>query len=163
MKARISIFILFSIIINGCTVTGHESLSNKKLDELKKKIIEKGDHYAYVRLGNYYSDQNRSYELLPYSLILEYKFNNEMVTTNSYNELLATFTQKQYNEGEDFAKLNNEERKLALYLLSSCAKKNKIGCIDELEKLYRKGIGVKKDIKKADSLKMHLDSIMYKR
>ncbi|WP_219634543.1 hypothetical protein, partial [Flavobacterium chungangense] len=111
----------------------------------------------------YYYNQGNYNEFLSYSLIMSYKHNNKEMIHNVYMDLLSIFTNKRFCTTKDFKLLSDDQKKLALFFLNDGAEQNQIGCIDELEKLYRNGWGVEKNIIKADSLKKHLDRQMFKK
>jgi TPR repeat protein len=143
------------MIFHGCS--DHKDLSEKQIKKYKSKVIENNNRSAYILLGEYYYNQDNYSELLSYSLIMSYKHNDKEMIHNVYMDLLSIFTNKKFCTTQDFKLLSDNQKKLALFFLNDGAKQDQIGCINELEKLYRNGWGVEKNIIKADSLKKHLD------
>lgn len=137
--------------------SNHDFLNEKQLKENQTKVLKDGNRNAYVLLGEHYYNQENYTEVLSYSLIMSYKHNNKEMIHNVYINLLSIFTNKKICVTEDFKLLSEDQKKIALFFLNDGAIQNQIGCIDELEKLYRNGWGVEKNIVKADSLKERLD------
>lgn len=125
---------------------------NLMLSELKFDAINNGNDVAYASLIDYYLNNHSDYyEILPLSILMEKKYNSERAYLMIYKQLIMIQNDGKY-EDELLENLEDINKKQALYYLKKGSDKKNIGCINVLEKLYRKGIGVSLNIKKADSL-----------
>jgi TPR repeat protein len=118
----------------------------------KKNALENGDQDSYKRLGLFYSyNPSLNYEYLPISIVMAEKYN---LTIAYHNVYYATV--KMYNNGIYtsylFKNLNLQQREFALYYLQKCHEKGDLAATVELARIYKYGIGYKKDIKKAELL-----------
>lgn len=155
--------LILSIIIISCT---NKKTENKQIPFYMKtqyfpfnsymsdkfSAVEKGDEEAYKRLGLFYSyNPNLSYEYLSISVIMAEKHH----VKRAYHEVYYSIV-KIYNNGIYtsylFKNLNKQQKELALFYLEKGVKNNEMGCFVELARIYRYGIGIEKNIKKAEGL-----------
>lgn len=167
MKNNIIIhFLLLSLVFSCSEKTNNENYGNsteiqgsvhfdkKSADASKKKIIEEGDIDAYKRL-TLYCTRDRYLEIFPYAIIMSEKYDNHMASYDVYELIVRSCNEKDYKGRYTdalFAKLNDEQKRFAFYYLKKAAKKRNVGGVEVLERLYRNGIGIEKDIAKADSI-----------
>jgi hypothetical protein len=121
---------------------------------LKRAIVEKGDIETYKRLS-LYCGGDRYLQILPYSIAMSEKHDNAMANFDIYNLIVRFCNEGNYKGRYNdtlFANLNEEQKRFAFYYLEKGAKRRHPGCVVILERLYRNGIGLKKDVVKADSI-----------
>lgn len=186
------IFLVFSVIILSCTKHNKSdakiiekkankiTVSDKGLDDFKKsnyfssnriaeskyKVLRSGDKFAYSDLILFYSyNKSKSFEILPYSLIMVEKHKKYDYCSNVFENLLEFYSGQEFgnyyngkNESlvrylKNLEILNEEQKEYALYFLNLGAKNNAIGSVAYLEIIKRNGLGVTKNLKQADSLK----------
>ncbi len=140
----------------------------ERIKDNKYNVKYKGDEHSFGELELYYSYNNlRNEELLPYALIIVEKYKKYKHCTTVFNNLIEFYTDEEFQyDGTDnslvmylknFKKLNKDQKNYLLYFLKLGAANNDIGSINYLELLNRDGIGVDKNLKKADSLKRILN------
>jgi TPR repeat protein len=159
--------LIFSIIIISCTNKKTEKKHipfymktqyfpfNSYMSD-KFSAVEKGDEEAYKRLGLFYSyNPNLSYEYLSISIIMAEKHR----VKRGYHEVYYSIV-KIYNNGiytsYNFKNLNKEQKALALYYLEKGVQNKEMGCFVELARIYRYGIGIEKNMKKAVDLERYI-------
>lgn len=185
MKLKIiTAFILFTIFTN-CQNKNQEviKIDNTENDFKKSNYFDddriktnkfnvkfNGDWKSYSELELYYKyNKLKQEELLPYSIIIVEKHKQYKFSSNVFLNFLEFYTGKplQYDGTDEslieyfknLELLNEEQRIYALYFLNiGLINKDKIS-IFYLEKLYRNGIAVEKNIKRADSLNLILKDI----
>jgi hypothetical protein len=119
---------------------------------LKDKALNEGNSNAYDNLLVYYSaNESRYYELLPISIIVNEKYDNIKSNIVIYETIIKTYNNGIYNDSF-LLNLKQPQKDLALFYLKKGTVKRIPSCVKTLEKLYREGIGVKKNEKIADSL-----------
>lgn len=158
-----------------------QSSGNSKLDEFKKsnyfdedrikkdkyEVKFNGDWKAFSELGLYYSyNKSRIEEILPYALLIVEKHKNYKYSSDVVHSLIELYTGKifQYDGTnvslisylKNLEDLNESQRAFALYFLNLGADNKDITCLKELELVYRHGIGIEKNLTKADSLQQVL-------
>lgn len=136
------------IIIDTASV-----LKNNQIEEFQKKVIDKGDVYSFNRLAIYYEDKSNYKELQKYALIMADKYNSGDGYSQVFVNIIAINNNNEYNDITDLAKINEKAKNEALKYLEKGALLNDTNCISILQKIYRNGIGVDKNVKKADELK----------
>lgn len=128
-------------------------LSKKELDILKANVINSGDNYSYTRLVLYYENKSNYYELLPFSHVMAFKYKKGNGYLMVYKDLIKLSNNDIFDQ-RAIVKLSNENKKIILNYLENGAKLIKDGdCRYFLEKHYRFGIGVERNIIKADSIR----------
>ncbi|CAM4369951.1 hypothetical protein [Flavobacterium terrigena] len=138
----------------------------------KYEVKSNGDSRSYSELELYYSyNKSKKHELIPYSLIMVEKHKNYDYCDNLFNNLLEFYSEIELSDfynGEksslikylkNIELLNKYQRDYAIYFLELGAKNKNIGCISDLEMINRYGLGVNKNLKKADSLKIVYEKI----
>ncbi|MFV8351757.1 hypothetical protein [Flavobacterium sp. XS2P14] len=180
MKSSKILIVIFSLLVIRCCQEkkeGKKIVDKKKEDFKESKYFEedriknnkynvkyKGDEHSFSELELYYSyNDSRKEEILPYTLIIveKYKRYNHCIT--AFNNLIEFYTGEKFQyDGTDkslvkylrnIKKLNQEQRNFLLYFLKLGATNNDIGSVTYLELLNREGVGIDKNLKKADSLK----------
>jgi hypothetical protein len=138
----------------------------------KYEVKYNGDWESYSELELYYSyNKSKRHELIPYSLIMVEKHKNYDYCDNVFSNLLEFYSEIElsnfYNgENSSLIKylknielLNKHQRDYAIYFLELGAKHKNTGCISDLEMMNRYGLGINKNLKKADSLKIVYEKI----
>ena len=134
-----------------------------RVNEDKYNVVCNGDELAYADLQLYYSYNSlRQHEIVPYSLIIFEKYKKYDLSVNVFNNLLEFYTNKKLNyDGtkmsiiiyfKNLNNLNREQKNYLSYFLKTGASNDDSGARMYLELLYREGLGVEKNLKKADSL-----------
>ncbi len=138
----------------------------------KYEVKYNGDWKSYSELELYYSyNESKRHELIPYSLIMVEKHKNYDYCDNVFQDILWFYTEKKisdYYNGEksslinylkNIELLNKHQRDYAIYFLELGAKNKNTACISDLEMIKRYGLGIDKNLKKADSLKIIFEKI----
>lgn len=134
-----------------------------RIKDNKYNVKYYGNDRSFGELELYYSYNNsRVEELLPYSLIIVEKYKKYKHCTTVFNNLIEFYTGKdfQYDGTEtslvlylkNLEKLNQDQKNYLLYFLKLGGGNNDFGSINYLRLLNREGIGMEKNLKKADSL-----------
>jgi hypothetical protein len=120
----------------------------------KKEILETKDPFSYFMLTSYYEDENSDFylEALPYDLLM-LKEGNDGAFYRFYENYLKICNSGKFDRSY-IDKLEKPEREFLIYLLQKGALKQDEYCQGELFHFYNEGIGVLKDLKKADSIKV---------
>lgn len=126
---------------------------NNEIEGYIKNVINKGDAGSFTKLIIHYEDKSNYKELQKYALIMADKYNSGDGYSQVFVNIVAMNNNNEYYDITDFAKLNEENKYTALKYLKKGASLNDIDCMSMLAEIYRNGIGVEKDIKKADELK----------
>ena len=137
-----------------------ERIKNDKYD-----VKYNGNWSSYSELELYYSyNKSKKHELIPYSLIMVEKHKNYDYCDNVFSNLLEFYSEIELSDfynGEksslvkylkNIELLNKHQRDYAIYFLELGAKNKNTGCISYLEMINRYGLGIDKNLKKADSL-----------
>ncbi len=135
------------------------AFNNNKVKEFQKNVIDKGDPDSFVKLIIHYQDKSNYKELHKYSLIMADKYNNGDGYNMVFESTIALNNNNQYSDITDFAKINEKAKRESLKYLEKGASLNDINCMSMLAEIYRNGIGVEKDIKKADELKKKIEKL----
>ncbi|UIR55059.1 hypothetical protein LZQ00_12295 [Sphingobacterium sp. SRCM116780] len=132
--------------------------TNNQIEEYQKNVINKGDVGSFSRLLIHYDNLSNYKELHKYALIMADKYNNGAGCNQVFVDIVAI------NNNNDFdinalLRLNEKDKSTALKYLKKGALLNDIESILMLAEIYRNGIGVEKDVKKADELKKKIEEI----
>ncbi|MCJ7933843.1 MAG: hypothetical protein MUW56_09455 [Chryseobacterium sp.] len=130
-----------------------------ELEEYKKNVIRKGDPNSFTRLIIHYEDKSNYKELHKYALIMADKYHNGDGYSQVFINIIAMNNNNEYDDITDFAKINEKAKSEALKYLEKGAKLNDIDCMSMLSEIYRNGIGVEKNVKKADELKEKIEKM----
>ncbi len=133
--------------------------NNNKVKEFQKNVINKGDPDSFVKLIIHYEDKSNYLELHKYALIMADKYNNGDGYNMVFESIIALNNNNEYSDITDFAKINERAKSEALGYLEKGVKINDINCMSILSNIYRNGIGVEVDIKKADELKKKIEKL----
>lgn len=134
-------------------------LSNKDLEEFKREVVNKGDNYSFSRLTIHYTENANYKELHKYSLIMANKYNKGDGYRQAFEDIVAMNNNNSYRDISDFSKINAKAKSEALKYLEKGILLNDVNSASILEEIYRNGIGVTKDIKKAEEIKKKIDKM----
>jgi TPR repeat protein len=146
-------------VVYKSNIISDTTLSNKDLEEFKLDIINKGDNYSFNRLAIHYTENSNYKELHKYSLIMANKYNKGDGCNQSFIDIVAMNNNNSYRDISDFSKINAKAKSEALKYLEKGILLNDINSASMLEEIYRNGIGIAKDIKKADEIKKKIDKM----
>lgn len=132
-------------------------LSNQDLEEFKEGVIKKGDNYSFTRLIIHFQEHNNYKELYNYAKTMADKYNKGDGYSQVFECIVAMNNDNLYRGINDFANIDEKYKLEALKYLERGAQLNDINSATMLQEIYRNGIGVKKDIKKADELKKKIE------
>lgn len=140
--------------------------------DAKYKVLKTGDFASYSELELFYNyNESKRLELLPYSLIMVEKHKKYRYCTDVFIGILEIYTDKNfydYFNGEEesliqylknIEQLNNRQKSYAISYLELGAKNDEFGSVRFLQVMNRYGLGVEKNVKKADSLRSVLIKI----
>ena len=178
---RIIIIIIVFIFSNfSCNKNKTEE---KKIEYIKsnyfddKRIINdkfnvkfKGNLHSFAELELYYSYNDlKKEELLPYILIIVEKYKKYKHCTTAFNSYIEFYTGSKFEyDGSKMSllrylknlnKLNKDQKNYLIYFLNLGLVNNDLASVKYLEILYRNGIGLKKNLIKADSLNNKLTQL----
>ncbi|WKW46713.1 hypothetical protein P3875_01175 [Myroides sp. JBRI-B21084] len=122
---------------------------NSVLSHNKVEVFKNNDLTAYIKLTNYYDTDDNYFEILPHSLKI---MDSDKV---GYEDFFETYLKIKFNDTLNYnyiEKLDKEEQNFLIYLLNKGAVNNSYRCRKILADYYRKGISVKMNTIKADSL-----------
>lgn len=134
-------------------VTLDTIMTTAKLDEFKNDVINKGDNYSFSMLSIELHAQNKFDELLKYSLIMGNQFKKGDGFNEAFLCMVALHNNNVYEDISDFEKIPEDAKETALNYLEKGVALGDINSASMLQEIYRKGIGVKVNVKKADELK----------
>lgn len=134
-------------------------INDKDLEGFKKNVFEKGDNYSFTRLIIYYEENNNYKELYEHALIMADKYHKGDGCSQAFVCIVAMNNNNLYKGIPDFAKINKNAKSDALKYLEKGVRLNDINSASMLEEIYRDGIGLKKDIKKANELKKKIEEM----
>lgn len=141
-----------------------------RIKDDKYDVKINGNDASYNELELYYNyNDSKKEDILPYSLIMVEKHKKFKYSSNVFENLLDLYTGSKLNyDGTDSSlipylnnikKLNVDQRNYLFYFLDLGAKNRSMANIRYLEILNREGIGVNKNIQKADSLRIILNEL----
>ncbi|CAA7193827.1 hypothetical protein [Chryseobacterium potabilaquae] len=134
------------------------AFNKSQIEEFKKNVIKKGDQDSFVRLVIHYGNLSNYEEQYKYALIMANKYNNGDGCNIVFMSIIAMNNNNHFNINA-LAILNKKAKSEALRYLEKGAKLNDINCMSMLAEIYRNGIGVEKDVKKADKLKKKMEGM----
>lgn len=134
--------------------------------DAKYKVLKTGDFVAYSELELFYNyNESKRLELLPYSLIMVERYKKYEYCTDVFDGILEICTGKKiydYFNGKDESlieylknaqQLTKQQKMHAVSYLELGAKNNEFGSFRYLQVMNMYGLGLEKNLKKADSLK----------
>lgn len=138
--------------------------SEDRIKADKYKVKYYGDVSAFGELSVYYSyNKSKKEEFLPYILLMVEKHKNYRYFTIAFDSFLEFFSGRNidYDGTEkslirylkNLEKINSAQKEYLLYFVRLGAANNNIESINLLELLNREGVGMEKNLFKADSLK----------
>ncbi|RNA61787.1 sel1 repeat family protein [Chryseobacterium nematophagum] len=130
-----------------------------QIEEFKKNVINKGDPDSFVKLIIHYGNLSDYKELYKYALIMANQYNSGDGYSMVFESIIAMNNNDEYYDITDLAKINEKAKVEALKYLEKGAKLNDINCMSKLQEIYRNGIGVEKNVKKADELEKKIEEM----
>lgn len=127
------------------------------MNPIKQEIINDRDQQAYGIFLDVSANDSLNYECLPFSILLADENNpkaNEMV----FIQMVEVFNKKKFHI-ESFGNLSEINKSYAFHHLRKAATLGQISAQIYLEEIYRQGIGIEKNERKADSVR----SVLLKR
>lgn len=124
-------------------------IDNEDLTQSKLEVIESGDVTSYIKLTNFYDQEENYYELLPYSLRMI------KLEKTGYHDFFDTYLKIKFGNElvyDSVQKLDKEEQIFLIHILTKGALNDDFECRKILADFYMKGIVVAKDSIIADSL-----------
>ena len=124
-------------------------IDNEDLKQSKLEVIESGDVTSYIKLTNFYDQEENYYELLPYSLRMI------KLKETGYHDFFDTYLKIKFGNElvyDSVQKLDKEEQIFLIHILTKGALNDDFECRKILADFYKKGIVVAKDSIIADSL-----------
>lgn len=152
------IYISF-LILASCAKTKVDEKEDRLriIQELRLRAITTGNDSSYGTYLDFVNQENKYYDILSISLIMNHKYKSEKSYYQIYRAIVSMGNNSRY-EPKQIENLQEIDRNYALYYLKEGAKKNIISCQAALEKIYRNGYGDKIDVKKSDSIYKILES-----
>lgn len=139
----------------------------------KYEVMKNGDWRAYSDLILYYKyNKSKEYEILPYSLLMVEKHKKYNYCANVFQDILGFYTEKKitdFYDGEENSMitylknielLSKEQKNYAISYLNLGALHKDKNSITFLNIMYRNGIGVETNFKRADSLQVIYEKII---
>lgn len=146
--------VLHLIFFSSCLENGH--LKESDVRATKLLIIDKGDVKAFYDLNDYYLTDKEGPNIMPYSMIMAYKYNNAHAYFDLFNIIIKMNNKGNY--GPDLIKnLDLNSRKFALENLIKSAELGDITAKEYLAKYYRDGIYLPKNIGLAEKLEKEIN------
>lgn len=140
--------IAFIVFLNSCE---NGKLKDSEVLETKKLIIEKGDRFAYYALLTYYNGKNENELIMPYSLIMAYKYNHRDAYFSIYESTITLYNDNSF----DYTLIKNLDSQAKDLALKSLIKSADLGyptAKKYLAKYYREGVFLPKNIELAQKL-----------
>lgn len=136
------------------------AFNKDKVKEYQTRVINNGDVLSFSKLIIHYEDKSDYKELHKYTLIMADKYNNGSGYNQAFVNIVAMNNNNKYMDVvEDFGKINQDAKGEALSYLKKGVSLNDINSMSMLADIYRNGIGIEKDIKKADELKEKIEKL----
>ncbi|MFS4430659.1 hypothetical protein [Chryseobacterium sp. S90] len=156
-----NVIILILLIVNFISCEKKETILTKDNSEIiKNHIVIKGDEDAFTDLTIKYGNSSKYGEILPYAMIMANKYNNGEGCYQVFMSVLSLNNSGSLElDISSIKKLNNSDKDFVMSYLLKGVKLKKPSCIITIEKLYRNGWGINKDIQKADEMKTEYKSI----
>lgn len=145
--------------MKGVIIDTASVFNNDEIKESQNNVINRGDVESFNKLILHYGNLSNYKELQVYAIIMADKYNNGAACSQVFMNMVALNSQNEYYELIDFLKLNEKDKLTALKYLEKGVKLNDINCASILSEIYRKGIGVKKDLKKAEEIKKQIEKM----
>jgi hypothetical protein len=177
-QIKVLILIFISILITACdrkkdlSITNNDSkkISENDIINAKSKVKTSGDEISYADLELFYlNNKSQKEEILPYSILMVEKHHKFKYCSKVFENFLDLYSEKELKyDGSrvsliiylnNFKKLNSHQKASLLYYLEIGAENKNLTSVRYLEILYREGIGVMKNAKTADSLKLEIEHL----
>lgn len=163
MKNIKSILLISVIACNLFCSCKKATIDSKKLNisTIKQEIINDRDQQAYGIFLDVSANDSLNYEALSFSILLANQKNGQ-ANLMVFVQMIEIFNKKKFFV-KDFENLSEINKHYALHHLQEAASLQNTRGQLYLEEIYRRGIGVEKNEKKADSIhKVLLKSKTYK-
>ena len=121
-----------------------------KMNDLKREILNDKNYESYGVFLDISGNDSLNYEPLALSLIFS-KENNPDANFFVFYYMVAIFNNNRF-EIDSLKNLSEVNKNFALHYLKQGAKINEFSSRTHLEEIYRRGIGIEKNEKKADSI-----------
>jgi TPR repeat protein len=148
---RIKIYFGCALLLIMFVSCNDGKLFDSEIKESKKVIIDKGDKYTYTKLYFYYSNKKEYELILPYTLVMAYKYNDADAYFQIYDIMIRI-----YNNGEfDYTLIKNLTPKNREFAMRHLLKSSELGDFTAkgfLAKYYREGNYLPKNIELATKL-----------
>jgi hypothetical protein len=147
-----------------------EYFDEDRIKDDKYNVKTNGSDASYGELELYYKHNNSKKEdMLPYSLMMVEKHKKFKYASDVFEHFLDLYTDAELNYNgtnnslilylNNIKKLNSDQKNYLLYYLKLGVKNRSMSSIRYMEILNRQGIGVTKNIQKADSLNIILNEL----
>lgn len=154
------LILLNLIFLFHFSCTDHKNINTEHdLALCKKEVMFNYDLTSYIKLSNHYNTENNFQDFIPYTIRMMDSL--DIAHYDFFNSYLGIKSSKDYKI-DDFFKLEKPERDFLLYILQKGAKAGDDYCREKLIGFYSEGIGLPKNVIKADSLKKELGKYINK-
>ncbi|MWB95392.1 hypothetical protein GON26_13565 [Flavobacterium sp. GA093] len=141
-----------------------------RIMEDKYNVKINGNEASYGELELYYRyNDSKKEEIIPYTLTMVEKHHKYRYASDAFSHLLEFYTDTPFSyDGtnaslitylSNLKKVNSAQKDYLLYFLELGVKNRAYGCVNYLEILNREGIGMNKNIQRADSLRIILNEL----
>ena len=148
---KLFFLVLILISIYSCNQSKKHVEVNSELvyaENLKKRCVHDGDNRAYGELIDYYGrNHSEYYELLPISIIMADKYNNDNARISIFYQLIEMGNKGRGDE-KLFFKLDNNKQHFIIKYLMDGAKNKDVGCLGILDRLIKNGLKIDKSKEK---------------
>jgi len=141
------------LILASCAKTQVDEKEDRcdLIQELRIQAITTGNDSSYGTYLDFVNQENKHYDILTISLIMNHKYKSEKSYYQIYRAIVSMGNNSRY-EPKQLENLQEIDRNYALHYLKEGARRNIISCQAALEKIYRNGYGDKVYPEKSDSI-----------
>lgn len=147
---KFSLFTVFAMCLISCEEKTPTYNPELKMDDLKREILNDKNDESYGVFLDVSGNDSLNYEPLAFSLIMAEE-DNPRANFFVFEYMVAIFNHNEF-EIDSLKNLSEANKNFALYYLKRGAKMNEFSSQIYLEEIYRRGIGIEKNEKKADSI-----------
>lgn len=155
---RVFIFLFCFVLFNSCNNYKNEgeiieiSDNRKYVNNLTERCIKNGDSKAFGELVDFYGrNPSERYEILPISIIMADKYNNDNARVTIYFQMIMINNNGKRDENLFFRLNQNHKDFIVSYLIEGAKNKNS-GCEAILKKVLNGGYQLKNEDKQFESL-----------
>jgi len=117
--------------------------ATERLEQLKASCIQEGDSESFGNLVDYYANTpSNYYELLPISIIMADKYNNDNARVTIYFQMIMINNDGKRDDSLFFTLKETEKDFVVSYLIDGLMNKNP-GCKGILQKIIKGGYKIK--------------------